>query len=204
MVERQVAKQITKTDKHSEDREKRQKKWKFKMNRKMRRNIQVLGTILALAIFVFGGCGAMRKMKEKERGERLSVVDERVEVSDSSILNARWLLDGWSAGSSVVTAVMESDSAIAFDPQTGFELQGGRVLYRQASEGSSLLRASSDLAMESRADSVAELDVKEEVHLRSLATDKTREGKSVWFWPLLLFIGAIGITLLVLRKFNWN
>ena len=163
----------------------------------MKKNIKLLGAILALAILVFGGCGAVKKIKERERIDKVSVLDERVEISDSSILKARWLLDGWSGESAVVMAVMESDSVIAFDPQGGFELQGGRVLYGESREASSSLRASGDLAVERNVDSVAERDAKEEVHLRSAATDKTREGRSAWFWSLLLFMGAIGISLIV-------
>lgn len=166
--------------------------------------LNIASALLIAVIMVFGGCGAVKKVKERERSERVSVIDERVEVVDSSFLKARWLMDGWSEDKAVVMAVIESDSVIAFNPQGGFELQGGRVLYQQATEGSSSLRASGDLAVERNVDSVAERDAKEEVHLRSAATDKTREGKSAWFWSLPLFIGAICISLLVLRKFKWS
>lgn len=163
-----------------------------------------LTTILILPAMLFSACGTMKKLKEEGRFNHQAETDERVEVNGSMVLETNLLMKKLTEHGDRVTALIESDSVIAFDPQTGFELQGGRVLYRQASEGFSLLRASSDLAMERRADSVAELDVKEEVHVRSSATDKAREGRSAWFWPLLLFIGAIGISLLVLRKFKWS
>lgn len=166
--------------------------------------LNIASAVLIAVIMVFGGCGAVKKIKERERIDKVSVLDERVEVVDSSFLKARWLLDGWSAESAVVIAVVESDSLIAFDPQNGFELQGGRVLYGESREASSSLRASGDLAVERNVDSVAERDAKEEVHLRSAATDKTREGRSIWLWSLLLFMGAIGISLIVLRRFKWS
>lgn len=48
--------------------------------------LNIASAVLIAVIMVFGGCGAVKKIKERERIDKVSVLDERVEVIDSSLL----------------------------------------------------------------------------------------------------------------------
>jgi len=166
--------------------------------------IRVLGMMaLGLAVMV-GACGAMRKVKVGEQGERSVELEERLVMNEDLRFGSRWLSGRWDTSEGWMLALVESDSVIAFDPKAGFELQGGRVLYQQRDKETSGGLSAGRESLESQRDSLSESAMQAGEGRSSTVVDKEREATSGWAWSWVLLVGAIGISLLVLRKFKWS
>ena len=172
----------------------------------MKNTVKIMGLrmmALGLAVMV-SACGAMSKMKVSEQSERSVELEERLVVNEDLRLGSRWWSGQWAASDGWMLVLMESDSAIVFDPQDGFAMQGGRVLYQQWDRESSANLSVGGESLELRRDSLSESAIQEEESGSATVIDKERKGTTGWLWSLPMLVGAIGISLLVLGRFKWS
>lgn len=169
----------------------------------MRKTVRIM-VLVMVAVVIVSACGAVRKVRDKERFERSVALEERTVVSEGLRFDSRWLSGQWDMSSGWMLVLIESDSVIAFDPSDGFEVQGGRVLYQQSGREASASVSAGRESLETQTDSLSESTVQTDESMSSTVVDKEREATSGWTWSWVLLGGAIGIGLLVLRKLKWN
>lgn len=172
---------------------------------KKRMRTKVLGlVVVGLAVMVVSACGSMSKLKVREQNERSVELEERLAVNEDLRFDSRWLSGRWDTSEGWMLVLVESDSVIAFDPHDGFVMQGGRVLYQQRDKETSGGLSAGGEFLESSVDSLSESVMQEKEGRSSTVVDKEREATSGWAWSWVLLVGAIVVSLLVLRKLKWN
>lgn len=150
-------------------------------------------TIASLMIITaLTGCGAVKVLKEKERRSSGIELNEKMEISEDLRLQTSSLLNQWVSRHGLVTALIASDSAIVFDPDKGFEVSNGQVLYQRVYQESSATAEAARATLEQGTDSLAERDLKENSETKMSSTDKKRDGAKGWYGVLIVGI-VIGL-----------
>ena len=101
---------------------------------------------------------------------------------------------------SLVTAIIESDSIINFDPMSGFQLANGKVFYQQEAQETSAAIESHGQFMESQYDSLARMNTVEEKEIKTVAVNKKREAGR-WSGVLIVAVLCVGLLIRLTVKY---
>lgn len=99
--------------------------------------MNLIKTIAPFVILTMFGCGVMKKVKENSHMNNRFETKGKVEINEGMILESTNLLEQRMEKGSLVTAIIESDSIINFDPMSGFQLANGKVFYQQVAQETS-------------------------------------------------------------------